>query len=76
MGVCIGTCSKVEKNSPEINPNDQKEIKNSLDPNALPQEDCNLKTTENEHFHQKDKDKENQGEPEKNSPAEGAAFQE
>ena len=47
MGVCIGTCSKVEKNAPEINPRDRKEIKNNLESNHLDGEDCNLNTADN-----------------------------
>ena len=47
MGVCIGTCSKVEKTTPEIKPQDKKQIKNTLEPGSPDGEDCNLKTADN-----------------------------
>lgn len=47
MGVCVGACAKVDKNAPEINPNDQREIKKNLDPNNFDGDDCNLKTADN-----------------------------
>jgi hypothetical protein len=47
MGVCIGACSKVEKNVAEINPNDKKQIENNLAPDNFEGEQCNLKTAEN-----------------------------
>jgi hypothetical protein len=47
MGVCIGACSKVDRNTAEINPNEKKQIENNLAPGAFEGENCNLKTSEN-----------------------------
>lgn len=52
MGVCIGACAKVDKMAPEIAPKDRQEIEKNLKAQGFDGEDCNLKTAENENFHE------------------------
>jgi len=47
MGVCIGTCSKVDKNTAEIKPGEKNDIKNNLQPGQFEGDDCNVNTADN-----------------------------